>query len=195
MDRLKRFLPLIALAGVVALIFGMGWNRYLSLDTLREHGQALRGFAADNYLLSLLALMAVFAVLTASVVPGVFFVTITAGYLFGPWVGGVSTSVAATAGALIVYGEMPPQRDGRAVHDPSFDSRLQAFTFVHGRRDSRKNQRDQRFSAESAFHPAPGLSRYPRSHSSSSSSSKSSSARSSSVSSSSLGSNGGSFGS
>ena len=104
MDRLKRFLPLIALAGVIALIFGMGWNRYLSLDTLREHGQTLRGFAADNYLLSLLALMAVFAVLTASVVPGVFFVTITAGYLFGPWVGGVSTSVAATAGALIVYG-------------------------------------------------------------------------------------------
>ena len=26
---------------------------------------------------------------------GVFFVTITAGYLFGPWVGGVSTSIAA----------------------------------------------------------------------------------------------------
>ena len=47
--------------------------------------------------------MAVFTVLTASVVPGVFFVTITAGYLFGPWVGGVATSIAATAGALIVY--------------------------------------------------------------------------------------------
>ncbi|WP_374516653.1 TVP38/TMEM64 family protein [Brevundimonas sp.] len=104
MDRLKRFLPLIVLAGVIALIFGMGWNRYLSLDTLREHGQALREFTAENYLLSLLILMAAFAILTASVVPGVFFVTITAGYLFGPWVGGVSTSIAATAGALIVYG-------------------------------------------------------------------------------------------
>lgn len=104
MDRIKRFLPLIALAGVIALIFGMGWNRYLSLDTLREHGTEFRAFTADNYVLSLLALMAVFAILTASVVPGVFFVTITAGYLFGPWVGGVSTSIAATAGALIVYG-------------------------------------------------------------------------------------------
>ncbi len=104
MDRLKRFLPLILLAGVIALIFGMGWNRYLSLDTLREHGQALRDFTAENYLLSLLILMLVFAALTASVVPGVFFVTITAGYLFGPWVGGVSTSIAATAGALVIYG-------------------------------------------------------------------------------------------
>jgi uncharacterized membrane protein YdjX (TVP38/TMEM64 family) len=81
----------------------MGWNRYLSLDTLREHGQTFRDFTAANYVLSLLTLMLLFAVLTASVVPGVFFVTITAGYLFGPWVGGVSTSIAATAGALVVY--------------------------------------------------------------------------------------------
>ena len=103
MDRVKRFLPLIVLACVITLIFAMGWNRYLSLDTLRDHGQSFRDFTADNYLVSLLALMLLFAVLTASVVPGVFFVTITAGYLFGPWVGGVSTSIAATAGALAVY--------------------------------------------------------------------------------------------
>lgn len=104
MARLKRFLPLIVLGAVIILIFGMGWNRYLSLDTIRDHGAEFRAFTADNYILSLLILMAVFAVLTASVVPGVFFVTITAGYLFGPWVGGVSTSIAATVGALIVYG-------------------------------------------------------------------------------------------
>ena len=103
MDRLKRFLPLIVLACVIALIFGMGWNRYLSLDTLRDHGAELRAFTAEHYVLALLILMAIFAIATASVVPGVFFVTITAGYLFGPWVGGVSTSIAATVGALIVY--------------------------------------------------------------------------------------------
>ncbi|NJC40389.1 putative membrane protein YdjX (TVP38/TMEM64 family) [Brevundimonas alba] len=103
MHRLKRFLPLIALGCVIVLIFAMGWNRYLSLDTLRDHGQTFREFTAQNYVLSLLILMLLFATLTASVVPGVFFVTITAGYLFGPWVGGVSTSIAATAGALVVY--------------------------------------------------------------------------------------------
>ncbi len=103
MDRIKRFLPLILLAGVITQIFAMGWNRYLSLDTLRDHGEGFREFTAQNYLVSLLILMALFAILTASVVPGVFFLTITAGYLFGPWVGGVSTSIAATVGALIVY--------------------------------------------------------------------------------------------
>jgi len=104
MKRLSRFVPLFLLGALIALIFAMGWNRYLSLDTLREHGGALRAFAAENYILALLLLIAAFAVLTASVVPGVFFVTITAGYLFGPWVGGISTSIAATVGALIVYG-------------------------------------------------------------------------------------------
>lgn len=103
MHRVKRFLPLIALGCVITLIFAMGWNRYLSLDTLRDHGQTFRDFTAQNYVLSLLILMLLFAALTASVVPGVFFVTITAGYLFGPWVGGVSTSIAATGGALVVY--------------------------------------------------------------------------------------------
>ncbi|HZW17053.1 MAG TPA: VTT domain-containing protein [Brevundimonas sp.] len=103
MHRVKRFLPLVALACVITLIFAMGWNRYLSLDTLRDHGQSFRAFTADNYILSLLILMLLFATLTASIVPGVFFVTITAGYLFGPWVGGVATSIAATAGALVVY--------------------------------------------------------------------------------------------
>ena len=103
MHRVKRFLPLIALGCVITLIFAMGWNRYLSLDTLRDHGQTFRAFTADNYVVSLLLLMLLFAALTASIVPGVFFVTITAGYLFGPWVGGVATSIAATAGALVVY--------------------------------------------------------------------------------------------
>ena len=103
MNRIRRFAPLIILVGVIALIFGMGWNRYLSLETLRVHGGALTAFAHDHYILCLLALMAIFTIATASVVPGVFFVTITAGYLFGPWVGGVATSIAATLGALIVY--------------------------------------------------------------------------------------------
>jgi uncharacterized membrane protein YdjX (TVP38/TMEM64 family) len=104
MNHIRRFAPLILLAGVIALIFGMGWNRYLSLATLRDHGAELRAYAADHYILALLTLMAIFTIATASVVPGVFFVTITAGYLFGPWVGGISTSIAATLGALIVYG-------------------------------------------------------------------------------------------
>lgn len=103
MRKFARFLPLLLVIAAVALVFAMGWNRYLSLDTLREHGGQLQALARDHYILTLLALIAIFALLTASVVPGVFFVTITAGYLFGTVVGGVATSFAATLGALAIY--------------------------------------------------------------------------------------------
>lgn len=103
MDRVKRFLPLALLLAAVALVFGMGWNRYLTLDTLKLHGETFQAFAQQNYWLTLLALMALFAFLTATVIPGVVVITVTAGYLFGPWVGGVSTSLAATLGALGIY--------------------------------------------------------------------------------------------
>lgn len=103
MDHLKRFLPLLFVIAAITLVFAMGWNRYLSLDTLRDHGDDLTAFTQRHYLLMLVALMVVFALLTASVVPGVVFLTLAAGYLFGPWVGGISTAFAATVGAVGIY--------------------------------------------------------------------------------------------
>ncbi|QLQ12511.1 MAG: TVP38/TMEM64 family protein [Brevundimonas sp.] len=103
MDQLRRFLPLLLLLGAMALVFAMGWNRYLSLATIQTHGAELRALVAEHYVLTLLALIVVFAAATASVIPGVFFITITAGFLFGTWVGGLATSLAATLGALAVY--------------------------------------------------------------------------------------------
>lgn len=103
MKLIRRFWPLILLAAAIVLILSMGWNQYLSLDTLRTHGAAFQRLADDHYVLTLLVLMVVFSLLTASVIPGVVFITITAGYLFGPWVGGVATALAATLGALAVY--------------------------------------------------------------------------------------------
>ena len=103
MSPLKRYLPLILVFVAVAIVFGTGANRYLSLDTLRLHGQTLNALVSDHYWLMLLGLMVVFALLTASVIPGVVFITLTAGYLFGPWVGGVATAAAATVGAVGIY--------------------------------------------------------------------------------------------
>ena len=103
MHRFARFIPLALMAAAATLIFATGWNRYLSLDTLRDHGAVLNEWTQQHYWLVLAGLMVIFAALTASVVPGVVFVTVTAGYLFGPWVGGIATAFAATVGALAVY--------------------------------------------------------------------------------------------
>lgn len=103
MAKVRRFLPLMVLLLVAGVIIASGAYRYLSFEAIQQAGEGLRAQVDRNYLLSLVVLMAAFAVLTASVTPGVFFLTILAGYLFGPWVGGVATSVAATLGALAVY--------------------------------------------------------------------------------------------
>lgn len=103
MTRLRRFLPLALVILAVTVFFAMGWNRYLSFESIQLYGQELKGFVDRNWLLALVLLILAFATLTASVTPGVFFVTVLAGFLFGPWVGGVATALAATLGALAVY--------------------------------------------------------------------------------------------
>lgn len=100
---LRRFLPLILVLILAGMVFALGGYRYLSFDAIQAAGNDLQDYVDAHWWLSLLALMLAFAVLTASVTPGVFFVTILAGFLFGPWVGGLATSVAATAGAMVVY--------------------------------------------------------------------------------------------
>ncbi|MFN3537670.1 MAG: TVP38/TMEM64 family protein [Brevundimonas sp.] len=115
-----RLLPLMGVVALAALIIGMGWNRYLSLDTLKDHGEALHAFVADHYLLTLLGLTLLFALLTASIIPGVVFVTVAAGYLYGTWVGGVATTLGATLGALAVYAA------GRSALGETLRARAQA---------------------------------------------------------------------
>ena len=100
---LLRLAPLIFLAGLIALVFAMGWNHYLSLDIIRDHGAALQAFTARHYLLALLIFIAAYAALTTTAIPGAVFLTLTGGFLFGPWVGGVATSAGATIGAIGVY--------------------------------------------------------------------------------------------
>lgn len=100
---IKRFLPLLALLAVTVAVFATGLDDYLSLDTLRDHGAAMAAWTDKHFLLVLAALMVIFTLLTASVMPGVIFVTLAAGYLFGPWIGAIATALAATVGALLIY--------------------------------------------------------------------------------------------
>lgn len=102
-ERVRRFAPLLLVLMLAAAVFASGGYRYLSFEAVREAGDPLQAFVDRHWWLSLFILMAAFALLTASVTPGVFFVTILGGFLFGPWVGGVATALAATAGALAVY--------------------------------------------------------------------------------------------
>ena len=64
-----RLLPLAAIAGFVILFFAMGWNRYLSMDLIREHGLNLQAYARQHWWIALVAFVAVYALATASTIP------------------------------------------------------------------------------------------------------------------------------
>ena len=52
---LKRLWPLVLLGGAFALVFAMGWQRYLTLAELADRRDSLRALIAAQPLLSLLA--------------------------------------------------------------------------------------------------------------------------------------------
>lgn len=100
---IKKFLPLIVLGALIALVFSMGWHKYLSLSQIAENRELLNGFVQDNYILAILAYMAVYIVVVALSVPGGALLTITGGFLFGWLVGGLTTVIGATIGASVVF--------------------------------------------------------------------------------------------
>jgi uncharacterized membrane protein YdjX (TVP38/TMEM64 family) len=100
---LKRLWPLIALLAATAFVFAMGWHRYLTLQTLAENRETLRGYIGGNLIVSLAIFAAVYAAAVALSLPGGAVLTITGGFLFGWLVGGLASLIAATIGATIVF--------------------------------------------------------------------------------------------
>jgi uncharacterized membrane protein YdjX (TVP38/TMEM64 family) len=100
---LRRCLPLgvLILAGVLFMAFG--GHRYLTIAAIAENREwvcdlvgAARATAAMTFILC-------YAGLVALSVPGGALLTITAGFLFGPWLGGAYAVVGATIGATLVF--------------------------------------------------------------------------------------------
>ena len=52
---LRRLAPVAAVMLVMAVVFAMGWHRFLSLETLVRHRAAIEGFVAARYGLAIAA--------------------------------------------------------------------------------------------------------------------------------------------
>src|SRR5215471_4717981 len=100
---LHRLAPVAAVVLVMALVFAMGWHRYLSLETLVRHRAAIDSFVAARYGLAVATFIAVYVAAVALSIPGAAILTITGGVLFGWLVGGLAAMIGATTGATIVF--------------------------------------------------------------------------------------------
>lgn len=99
----KRWLPLLALAALMALAFSMGWHKFLSFKTVGENYEALRGFISSNLIAALAVYMLAYIAVVALSLPGGLIMTLSGGLLFGWQTGAPATIVAATIGATIVF--------------------------------------------------------------------------------------------
>lgn len=100
---LRRLIPLLLLL-IAALVFVLcGGRRYLTFAQLAEHRALLCGFVARAGFLAVVGFTLAYAVLTALSVPGAMLMTLAAGFLFGPWLGGLYALVGATCGAGAVF--------------------------------------------------------------------------------------------
>ncbi len=98
-----RLLPVAFILGAVVAVFALDLDRFLTFDTLREHREVLTGFVATNGVFAVLAFILIYAASTALSLPGGAVLTISAGFLFGSWLGAASVVIGATLGAIGVF--------------------------------------------------------------------------------------------
>ncbi|MBL4785737.1 MAG: TVP38/TMEM64 family protein [Cohaesibacteraceae bacterium] len=100
---IKRWIPLLLIAGVT--IFGLfqGWHQHLSFSSLIRHRAELEAFVSNNLAVALLSYAVIYVVAVALSLPGALFLTLAGGFMFGWALGGVVTIFSATLGAMIIF--------------------------------------------------------------------------------------------
>ena len=101
--KVRRFLPLIAVAAAVAAAFAFGVGDYLSFEALRDNRDVLMALVKDHALLAVLGFVALYAVSTALSLPGGAILSIAGGFLFGSIFGTAWIVIGATLGAVGIF--------------------------------------------------------------------------------------------
>jgi uncharacterized membrane protein YdjX (TVP38/TMEM64 family) len=99
---LTRFVPIAAIAAGAAL----GWwlfGDYLGFEALAENREALIAFRDANYMATVAAFVAIYALIVAFSLPGATVATLTGGFLFATFPGALFNIAAATLGASAIF--------------------------------------------------------------------------------------------
>ena len=99
----RRWLPLAVLVGALGLVFALDLDRFVSLQMLREHREALDALVAEHAVASALGFLVAYAVMVAISLPGGVLLTVGGGFLFGIVLGSVLVVAGATLGAVAIF--------------------------------------------------------------------------------------------
>ncbi len=99
----RRWLPLIAIAGLMGLVFAMGWHKLLTFKTIGLNYDAMKAFIGQNLVAALAIYIVAYIAVVALSLPGGLVMTLTGGLLFGWQLGAPAAIVGATIGATIIF--------------------------------------------------------------------------------------------
>ncbi len=101
---MKKKLILLAVLGAgVFLFFFYHLEYYFSLESLKDHRDKLHTFYEANSLTMILGFVGVYIVTVTFSLPGAAILTLTAGAIFGPWIGTLAVNLGATIGATLAF--------------------------------------------------------------------------------------------
>ncbi len=101
-DYKKQILTLLCLATVVTVLRLNHVTEYLTLESLKEHRDALEQAVAGHYLISVLLYILIY-ISTCLTVPGVIVLTLAGGLLFHTFPGAFYVIIGATAGGILGF--------------------------------------------------------------------------------------------
>jgi uncharacterized membrane protein YdjX (TVP38/TMEM64 family) len=126
---------LIVIAVIAA--FALGLPHQLTLHQLHRHREQLETLAHVHPLLSVLGYIGVYALAIALSLPVALPMTLSGGFLFGPWVGGLAAATSCTLGATVVFlvcrvaaGDVLRRRAGPTIARIEDGVRRDAFSYV-----------------------------------------------------------------
>lgn len=98
-----KVLFVIAVIIAIYLLKSSGAGEYLTLEILKEKQDFLKSFYENNPFKFMAAFMGIYVLATALSLPGATILTLSAGVLFGFWIGTVLVSFASTIGATLAF--------------------------------------------------------------------------------------------
>jgi uncharacterized membrane protein YdjX (TVP38/TMEM64 family) len=98
-----RFLLLSLVIFLIIAIANIGLSSYFNIEDLGRGSQLVANYVNDNYWLSLLIFVGIFALITTIFSPSVVFLVVAGGYLFGTWPGAISSNIGATFGSFLAF--------------------------------------------------------------------------------------------
>ncbi len=98
-----RLVVIALFAGAVVAFFAFGGQDYVNLATIKRHRETLLAFAETHFAAALAIGFALYTLQVAFSLPGSLLLSLTAGFVFGRWVGTALVVVAATLGATLLF--------------------------------------------------------------------------------------------